>query len=317
MENQAPYPALSTLAEDLTRIADAIAPRMVTIDVGGRWRATGTVWRDGVVVTSAHAMRDTEHLRVIPHGQAPGAAVFGGWDLGTDLAVLKVEGLKGPDLSQAEGEAARAVRIGQLVVVMAGAGGDGPRARLAIVAAVGPLARPRRGTRLGRVLELDTPPFPGYSGGPLVDTRGRIVAINTARIVRGAALALPIDLVSPVIDELLARGRVARGYLGVGTQSVRIGRAGTAAETDAWGLLVHSLEPGGPAQRAGTLVGDILVSIEGRSLGSLEQLVRELSGASVGESVRMGVIRGGNSIEIPVVVGERPARDAGRHCRSR
>ncbi|HKC42707.1 MAG TPA: PDZ domain-containing protein, partial [Burkholderiales bacterium] len=97
----------------------------------------------------------------------------------------------------------------------------------------------------------------------------------------------------------------------------RIGRAGTADETDAWGLLVHSLEPGGPAARAGALVGDILVSVEGRSLGSPEQLVGELSGARVGESVRMGVIRGGNSIEIPVVVGERPARDAGRHCRGR
>ena len=317
MEDQTPYPALSTLAQDLAGIADAIAPRMVTIDVGGRWRATGTVWRDGVVVASAHAMRDTEHLRVIARGEASVAAIFGGWDLGTDLAVLKVEGLKGPDLPQANGEAARAVRIGQLVVVMAGAGGDGARARLAMVAAVGPLARPRRGTRLGRVFELDTAPFPGYSGGPLVDTRGRIVAINTARVVRGAALALPVDLVEPVIDELLVRGRVARGYLGVGTQSVRIGRAGATDGTEAWGLLVHSLEPGGPAERAGALVGDILVSIEGRPLGSPEQLVGELGGARVGESVRMGVIRGGNSVEIPVVVGERPARDTGPRCRAR
>jgi S1-C subfamily serine protease len=317
MEDRIPYPALSALTEDLAGIADAIAPRMVTIDVGGRWSATGTIWRDGVVVTSAHAMRDTEHLRVVPHGQTPGAAVFAGWDLGTDLAVLKVEALEGPDLPQATGQAARAVRIGQLAVVMAGAGADGPRARLAMVAAVGALARPRRGARLARVLELDIAPFPGYSGGPLVDARGRIVAINTAGIARGAALALPIDLVSPVIDELLTRGRVARGYLGVGTQSVRIGRAGTADEPDAWGLLVHSLEPGGPAERAGALVGDILVSIEGRPLGSPEQLVGELGGARVGESVRMGVIRGGNSLEIPVVVGERPARDSGRHCRAR
>ena len=316
MEIETPYPARSALAEDLARVADAIAPRIVTIDVGGRWTATGTVWRDGVVVTTAHAMRDTEHLAVIAQGQAPAAATFGGWDLASDLAVLKVEGLKGSALREADGEAARAVRSGQLAVVMAG-GREGPRARLAMVTAVGPFERTRRGTRLARALELDIAPFPGYSGGPLLDTRGRTVAINTAGIARGRALALPIDVVSPIIDELLVRGRVARGYLGVGTHSVRIGRAGTADEVDARGLLVHSLEPGGPAERAGALVGDILVSLEGRPLGSPEELVGELGGTRVGESVRMGVLRGGNSVEIPVVVGERPARTAGRHCRAR
>jgi serine protease Do len=317
MGTETPYPALSALAEDLVRVAAAIAPRMVTIDVGGRWTASGTVWRDGVVVTTAHAMHDTEQLRVIARGQAPLAAMFGGWDFASDLAVLKVEGLNGSDLRQTDAEAARAIGIGQLAVVMAGAGAEGPRARLAMVTAVGPLERMRRGLRLARVLELDVAPFPGYSGGPLVDPGGRIVAINTAGIARGRALALPIDVVSPIVDELLVRGRVARGYLGVGTHAVRIGRAGAADEADARGLLVHSLEPGGPAARAGALVGDILVSIEGRPLGSPEELVGELGGARVGESVRMGVLRGGNSVEIPVVVGERPARSAGRHCPAR
>ena len=316
MTEQIPFPALGALAADLAGIADAIAPRMVTIGVGGRWTATGTVWRDGIVVTTAHAIRDTEHLRVIQHGQPPVAANFGGWDLGTDLAVLKVEGLKASQPTEADGEAARAVRTGQLAVVLAASGRGGPRARLAMVAAVGPLERLRRGTRLARVFELDLPPFPGYSGGPLADAQGRIVAINTTGIARGVALALPVDLVSPVIDELLVRGRVARGYLGVGTHSVRIGRVSAAGEPDARGLLVHSLDRGGPAERAGALVGDILVSIEGTPLGSPEELVGELGGARVGESVRIGVIRGGNNVEIPVVVGERPVRTAGGHCRA-
>jgi S1-C subfamily serine protease len=131
------------------------------------------------------------------------------------------------------------------------------------------------------------------------------------------ALSLPIDIVSPVVDELLVRGRVARGYLGVGTRPVRIGRMGKSDAADAQGLLVHSLEAGGPAERGGTLVGDILVSIEGKPLGSPEQLVGELSSARVGQPVQLGVIRGGNSVEIPVVVGERPARTSGRHCHAR
>jgi S1-C subfamily serine protease len=317
MEDPNPYSALTALSDDLARITDALAPRMVTIDVGGRWTATGTLWRDGVVVTTAHAMRDTEHLRIVPHEGAPQPAVFGGWDLGTDLAVLKVEGLEVADPIGADVQAACAVRTGQLGVVIAGGAGGTSRARLTMVAGVGRIARLRRGARLARIIELDLAPFPGYSGGLLIDTRGRVVAINSAGIVRGAALAMPIDVVSPVIDALVVRGRVSRGYLGVGTYPVRSSRGDGADAAGGKGLLVHSLEPGGPAERARVLVGDILVSIEGRPLASPEQLVEELGGERVGESVRLGVNRGGNSIEIPVVVGERPERSRGRRRHAR
>jgi S1-C subfamily serine protease len=314
MEDRNLYAALAGLSDDLSRLATAIAPHLVSIEAGRRRFATGTVWRDGVVVTTAHAIRDTEHMRVTGAGDTPLAATLVGWDLASDLAVLKVEQLTGPDVS-AQGDP-RAVRVGELVVALAGSRKE-PVARLTMVSAVGRLEPLRRGARRGNVIELDIAPFPGFSGGPLVDSRGRIVAINTAGLARGVALALPLDLVSPVVDELLTRGRIARGYLGIGVHPVRVPGADQASGGASSGLLIHSLETDGPAERAGLLVGDILVSIQGRSLDTPLRLLEELGGERVGESVRLGVIRGGNSIEISAVVGERPQRTAGRHCRSR
>lgn len=314
MEARNPYAALAGLSDDLARLATAVAPHLVLIEAGRRRPATGTVWRDGVVVSSAHVIRDTEHMRTIGPGGDPLAATLAGWDLASDLAVLKVEQLRGPDLSlQAD---LRAIQVGELVVALAGKSKT-PTARLTMVSGVGRLELLRRGSRRGDVIELDLEPFSGFSGGPLVDSRGSIVAINTAGLVRGAALALPRDFVSPIVDELLARGRIARGYLGIGVHPVRVPSADRDHGATGSGLLVHSLEADGPAERAGLMIGDILISIEGRSLDTALRLLEELGGERVGESVGLGVIRGGNRIEITVVIGERPQRTAGRGCRSR
>jgi len=314
MEDQNPYAALADLSDDLSRLTTAVAPHLVLIEAGRRRPATGTVWREGVVVTAAHAIRDTEHMRAIGSGSAPLAATLAGWDLASDLAVLKVDQLTGPSLSmQAD---LRAMLVGELVVALSGSS-NAPVARLTMVSGVGRLEPLRRGGRRGDVIELDLEPFSGFSGGPLVDSRGNIVAINTAGLVRGVALALPLELVSSVVDELLARGRIARGYLGIGVHPVRVPSADRDRGATGSGLLVHSMEVDGPAERAGLMVGDILISIEGRSLDTPLRLLEELGGERVGESVVLGVIRGGNSIEITVVVGERPQRTAGRRCRSR
>ena len=310
MEDRNPYTTLAGLSDDLSRLATAIAPHLVSIEAGRRRFATGTVWREGVVVTTAHAIRDTEHMRVIGAGDTPLTATLAGWDLASDLAVLKVEQLTGPDLSTLGDP--RAIRVGELVVALSGSSKE-PVARLTMVSSVGRFEPLRRSTRRGNVIELDIAPFPGFSGGPLVDSRGRIVAINTAGLARGVALALPLDFVSVVVEELLTRGRIARGYLGIGVHPVRV----PGADQDRRGLLVHSLEAGGPAEQAGLWVGDILVSIEGKPLDSPLRLLEELSGERAGESVRLGVIRGGNSIEISAVVGERPQRTAGRRCHGR
>ena len=233
---------------------------------------------------------------------------------------MKIEGLTRAELATDESGSQREVSVGQLAVVLAG-GREQPAARLTMIAGVGRVERLRRGARLGHVIELDLAPFPGYSGGPLVDSGGRLIGINTAGLIRGAALALPVDFVAKTIDELLTHGRVARGYLGVGMQPVRVTKEGQRSEPDrpreTGGLLIHALESDGPAEKAGILVGDILVNIDGASLNTPARLLEALGSRKVGDSIRLGVRRGGHDTEITMAVGERPQRTAARRCHGR
>ena len=303
------FPALTALSEDLAALVEAVGPRVVSVEVAGRWYATGTVWKDGIVLTTVHALRDSEDLHVISGDGNRHAARLAGWDFATDLALLRAD-----DLSAAHGAIAEqaVLRAGELVIVLARRGASEPFARIAFVAGLVSAARGRGRARRERVIQLDLELFRGFSGGPLVDTRGRIVGLNTAGLVRGAALSLPVERVVPLVTELLARGRIARGYLGVRMEPVRLGRAapGSIDQTQSSGLLINTLESGGPAERAGMLVGDILVSVDGETVEAPENVLERLEGERIGKPVRLGVIRGGTSIEVAAVVGERPERPA-------
>jgi S1-C subfamily serine protease len=306
------YAALAALSDDLHRIVNTIAPRVVTIDSGRRRRATGTVWIDGILVTAAHVLRDTDNLRVTTAEGKSYEATFGGWDLVSDLAVLKVDGLPRADRETEDEQSPPGVYdVGHLAVVVAG-GRQRPVARLTMIASVRRVDDLRRGTRLGHVIELDLAPFPGYSGGPLVDTSGVVIGINTAGLVRGGAFAVPIDFVGRVVDELLTYGRVARGYLGVGTQPVRITKHSDDRKDAMAGFLINALEAGGPAEQAGILVGDILLNLDGALLDSPGRLLEELGDRRAGDGIRLIVRRGGQDTEINVIVGERPQRAATR-----
>lgn len=305
------FPALTALSEDLAALVEAVGPRVVSVDVGGRWNATGTIWSDGIVLTTAHALRDSEDLHVISGDGNRHAAHLAGWDFATDLALFRADGLSAAGGAVAE---QAALRAGELAIVLARRGAGEPFTRIALVAGLVSAARGR--ARRERVIQLDLELFPGFSGGPLVDTRGRIVGLNTAGLLRGAALSLPVERVGPLVTELLASGRIARGYLGVRMEPVRLGLAsGNVDQTQSRGLLINTLEPGGPAERAGMLVGDILVSVDGEAVEAPENLLERLEGERIGKPIRLGVIRGGTSIEVSAVVGERPERPArARRC---
>jgi S1-C subfamily serine protease len=307
------FPALTALSEDLAALVAAVGPRVVRVDVAGRWYATGTVWNDGIVLATAHALRDSEDLHVISGDGNRHAARLAGWDFASDLALLRVDGLSAAGGAIAE---QAVLRAGELAIVLARRGAGEPFARIAVVAGLVSAARGRGRARGERVIQLDLELFRGFSGGPLVDTRGRIVGLNTAGLVRGAALSLPVERVAPLVTELLARGRIARGYLGVRMEPVRLGRAaGNVDVTQSSGLLINALEAGGPAERAGTLVGDILVSVDGEAVEAPEEVLERLAGERIGKPIRLGVIRGGTRIDVSAVVGERPERPAqARRC---
>jgi S1-C subfamily serine protease len=277
------------------------------VAVHGRPRlpSTGIHWRPGVVVTAQHALeRDDEIPLTLPDGRTAPATVAGR-DPGTDLAVLKVEA--GSTATAEVGDADR-LRVGHLVLALGRAGDGTAGASLGVVSALGGPWRTWRGGQVDRLVRLDLALYPGFSGGPLVDAGGRVIGMNSAALARQASVTLPAATVARVADQLLARGRVARGYLGVGLQPVRLPEAQAAGLglASGAGFVIVGMEPGGPAERAGLLVGDVLVAVDGRPLASLDDLQAAIGGERVGQAARLSLVRGGAAAELAVVVGERP-----------
>ena len=215
--------------------------------------STGIHWRPGVVVTADHTVRMDSDITVsTPDGQKL-AAELAGRDPGTDLAVLRVSDLPLPTAPLGDDAA---VKVGHMVLAL----GFGPRASWGVISALGPRWRSWRGGEIDRLVRLDLVLYPGFSGGPLVDASGRVIGVNTSGLSRESRLAVPIATVARVAGELLDKGHVSRGYLGLGMQPVALpdaARAALGVDADT-GLIVVTVAPGGPAARAGVMLGDVL-----------------------------------------------------------
>jgi len=172
---------------------------------------------------------------------------------------------------------------------------------MGIVSAVSGSWRTWRGGRLDHYIRLDLTLYPGSSGGVVVNTAGEAIGIATSALSRIAGLAIPAATVDRVTDEILARGRVARGYLGVGLQPVEL-------PDHQKGLIVLSLEPEGPASKAGVFIGDIFTSLGGKAAHDTDDLQSVLESHHVGQSVEAELLRGGVSKKLAIVIGERPRR---------
>jgi S1-C subfamily serine protease len=161
---------------------------------------------------------------------------------------------------------------------------------------------------LESLIQTDVILYPGFSGGPLVDAAGKVVGLNTSALTRGASAAVPADVMQRVIQALLTQGRVKRGYLGVSTQPVAIppalaSKLGAPQES---GLLVVGVEPGGPAEKGGAIIGDVIVALAGQRIQDAEDLQALLGPDRVGAATPLRVIRGGEPKDLTIVIGERP-----------
>jgi len=172
---------------------------------------------------------------------------------------------------------------------------------MGIVSAVSGSWRTWRGGRLDHYIRLDLTLYPGSSGGVVVNVDGSAIGIATSALSRIAGLAIPGSTIDRVVDELLAKGRVARGYLGVGLQPVKL-------SDHQRGLIVVSLESEGPAAKAGVLIGDVLLALGGAPVAATEELQGALESHPVGTTVEASVVRGGAGAKVAIVVGERPRR---------
>jgi S1-C subfamily serine protease len=294
------------LMEMSNGIADVVeAAGRSVVRVEGRSRpVSGTlVSADGHVVAISHTLERDEDVAVgLPDGRAARARVLGR-DPATDLALLHVEA---SGLEPAPWRALEGARVGQLVLGIYRPGRTA-RATLGVLAALGDSWRTRFGGRIDRYLEASLTPPPGFSGGLLLDAAGGALALSTSGLMRGVALGLPANTVKRVTDALLAHGRVRRGYLGVGSQPVALPEAQAASLGQATGVLVVSVESDSPAARAGVLLGDVIVALEGGPVTQPLDLLPALDEERVGQAVGLRILRAGELRELRVTVGERGA----------
>src|SRR5207253_2848543 len=216
-------------------------------------------WRSGLIVTANHTVRVDEDITVTrPDGRAI-AATLAGRDPAIDVAVLKVDA---PEVAVADLGESNAVRVGHLVL----AGGRGPCASWGVVSAIGEGRGPRSAG--GALFSLDLTLYPGFSGGPLVNAQGQVIGVNSSGTSRHLQLAIPSAAVTRVVDELVRRGRLARPYLGVGTQPVSLPEALRQRFNleQPTAVIVVAVQPSSPAASAGLLMGDVIVSLGGTSI---------------------------------------------------
>ena len=294
---------LLSLSNDLAGAVERTAPAIVTVHARRRLPSTGIHWRPGVIVTADHTVRAEEDITVTtPDGRAL-PAVLAGRDPGTDLAVLTVK--DAGSATAALGDDA-ALKVGHLVLAL----GYGPRVSWGVIGALGPRWRSWRGGEIDRLVRLDLTLYPGFSGGPLVDAGGRVVGLNTSGLARDARLTVPATTVTRVADELLRTGHVSRGYLGLGMQPVPLPeplrrQLGLTRET---GLIVVTVEPDGPAARAGVLLGDVLVALDGAPVSDLDDVQARLGSDRIGVAVPAVLVRAGARTELSITVGAQPRR---------
>jgi S1-C subfamily serine protease len=310
-ESNNPLGALSTqIAEAVERASPSIA----AVDARPRVRTSGVIWRPGVVVSTNHTIRRDEEITVtLPDGKEV-RATLAGRDAGTDLAVLRVEG--GDDAGGVANEPApvadaAALRVGSLVLAVGRAHPErGVSASLGIVGVAGAKWRTWRGGEIDRLIRPDVSIFIGFSGGALVDVEGRIVGINTSGLVRGGGLTIPASTVDRVAEQLLARGRVARPYLGVGMQPVALPEKLREKFNlpQATGLMLFSVEPGAPADTAGATLGNILLALGDTPVADIDDVQAALAGKEVGDLVKAKILRGDEVREVEITLGERPTR---------
>jgi len=293
---------LINLSNELAKLAQEASPSVVAVHGRQRYSSSGVHWRPGVVVTAEHTLRRDEDIQVTLSNGKTVDATLAGRDRGSDLAVLRVEGLAAPALQIGPAESAR---VGDLALVLGRSRDSGPNASLGIVSAVSGSWRTWRGGQVEHYIRLDATLFPASSGGAVIDAQGRAIGIATSALSRIAGLAIPAATVNRVTDGLLEKGFLARGYLGVGVLPVPIAEAlrSKLSLANTRGVIIMSAEPGGPADAAGVLVGDTLLALDGKAIESLEDLRSFLDTTAAGKKAQAKLLSGGKLTEVTITVG--------------
>ena len=297
--------ALIELSNALAAATERAAAHTVAVHTGPRGSSSGLIWRAGMIATADHALRSDEEIRITLSDQRVVAATLVGRDATTDLAVLKCAEATSP--VPAFGDAG-ALAPGHLTLVVGRTRASGPVAALGAVSLAVAERRHWGGTTLSPYIRLDVGLQPTAVGGAVVDARGSVVGIATPKFARFGAIAIPAATVNRVIDMLLSKGHIPRGYLGVGLQPVRL-PADLSQRTHRKGktaTIVLDVAPDGPAHKAGILIGDLLLSLDGHEVLHPGDVHSILSSESVGKTFVTQLLRGGELRDVRIGVTDRP-----------
>jgi S1-C subfamily serine protease len=258
---------------------------------------------NGYILTNSHVVHGAAAIEVSLSDGRRFPAELVGSDPHGDVAVIRVraEGLTPAALGDSS-----SLRPGQLAIAIGSPLGFQTTVTAGVISALGRSLRSQSGRLIDSVIQTDAALNPGNSGGPLVDSRGRVIGVNTAIIAgaQGICFAIPISTAMYVAGELMRDGKIRRAFLGLAAQEVRLrerpGRPPRSA------LLVIGVEPGGPADEAGAREGDVVVGFKGAEVSTVDDLHRALTQDAIGKTYELSLLRGGERVELAVVPREAP-----------
>lgn len=288
-------------------VVERVGPAVVSI-AGGAGEGSGVLFTpDGYLLTNAHVVRDASRLKVTLTDGSRHDAMRCGSDPPTDLAVLKLLETTGAMPHAQLGESS-SLRVGQLAIAIGNPLGFSSTVSTGVVSALGRSMRAQNGRLMENIIQSDVALNPGNSGGPLVDSRGRVIGINTAMIrgAQGISFSVPVDTARWVVGHLMTTGRVRRGYLGVAGQWRPIHRvlARHLGLVQQSGVEVMRVDDGSPAASAGVQAGDTILSVDGTPTPTIDDLQRVLGHQSVGKKLLLTLVRGTDRLEREIVAGE-------------
>ena len=301
---------LDAYSRAVSGVVERTAPAVVSVEVHNRRRGGGggsgfVFTPDGFILTNSHVAHGATKTDVaFADGRRLRAELIGD-DPDTDLAILRVDA---SSLVAAPLGDSAALRVGQVVIAIGNPLGFQSTVTAGVVSALGRSFRSVSGRLIDNVIQTDAALNPGNSGGPLLDSRGSVIGVNTAVILpaQGICFAVAANTVKLVVGQLIAHGHVRRARIGVGGQNVSLPRLAVRAHRlmQPSGVLITTIEPGSPAARAGLQPGDIIVAFAGQPVHGIDDLHRLLSGDRIGAATSVAAVRKAERLELPITAAE-------------